>query len=173
MKSKHSFSEIVLTCASILLCFTIVSSYLTAGMFARFVSSDTASDSARVATFNVDKRGALTTSFAAEFVPGVPCYKEIIVQNKSEVAIEYTITILNKSNNMKLSFRFGTDENDLRPMTETSEGYTYTTYFASSSKEQRYVLEITWIPSDDPAYDLAYMGAVDQIAVTLMATQVD
>lgn len=173
MKSKHSFSEIVLTCASILLCFTIVSSYLTAGIFARFVSSDTASDSARVATFNVDKQGALTTSFAAEFVPDVPCYKEIVVQNKSEVAIEYTITILNKSNNMDLWFRFGTDEDDLRKNTLTPEVATYTTYFASSSEQKRYVLEIIWKSSGDPLRDLEYMGAVDQIAVTLIATQVN
>lgn len=171
MKSNHSFSEIVLTCASILLCFTIVSSYLTAGMFARFVSSDTVSDSARVATFNVSETGTLVGYFAAELIPDVPCVRDIVVKNNSEVAISYTITIRNESNNMDMSFRFGT-EGDMQDMNPSADGYTCTSYLGALSEGQNYKLEITW-NSKGPEIDLEYMGCVDLIKVTLIATQVD
>ena len=70
MRSKHGFGNIIMTLATILLCLTLISSYLTAGMYARYVSSDSSSDSARVATFRVTETGNLTRSFAAELIPG-------------------------------------------------------------------------------------------------------
>ncbi|MBR5253271.1 MAG: hypothetical protein IKV39_05290 [Clostridia bacterium] len=172
MKGKHSVREIIITTASILLCLTLISTYLTAGMFARYVSSDSASDSARVATFNVDESGALVTSFAAEFIPNVPSYKDILIQNKSEVAISYTITIRNETNNMNLSFRCGKDKNNLEPMTPTEDGFSYTVHFEPNAVGQQYVLEILWnAPNSNIA--LQYMGAVDLVTVTLVASQVD
>lgn len=171
MKSKHSLREVVLTSAAILLCLTLISSYLTAEMFARFAASDSGSDSARVATFNVSETGTLVGYFAAELIPGVPCVRDIVVKNNSEVAISYTITIRNESNNMDMSFRFGT-EGDMHDMTLSADGHTCTSYLDALSEEQNYKLEITW-NSKGPETDLEYMGCVDLIKVTLIATQVD
>ena len=172
MKSKHRFHEIIVTSASVLLCLTLISAYLTAGMFARFVSSGSGSDSARVATFNVDENGELTASFAAEFVPNVPSYKHVRVLNSSEVAISYTIKIKNETNNMDLSFRCGSDKSSLQDMTLDGDAYSYTVYFAPGGQECQLLLEILW-NSDDSDEALAYMGAVDLVTITLVASQVD
>lgn len=173
MKSRYSFSfrQIVLTSAAILLCLTLISTYLTAEMFARYSVKDTASDSARVATFNVTENGELTTSFATELVPGVPCKKEVVVDNKSEVAIAYAITIVNQSKNMDLSFRFGT-EGDMDDMTPSGDGFVYTANLEASSGAQNYILEVLW-NSKGAEIDLEYMGCVDLVTVTLTSTQID
>lgn len=171
MRSKHGFGNIIMTLATILLCLTLISSYLTAGMYARYVSSDSSSDSARVATFRVTETGNLTRSFAAELIPGETYIIPINVANESEVAISYTITIKNETNNLKLlKFSLGRKGGTRVPMTSQPDGSYLYTDCINASAASSYEIEILWTPSGDA---LAYMGYVDLITVILTATQVD
>lgn len=77
--------NIPMTAALVLLLLTMISIHLTSGLYARYTSTAEASDSARVAKFDVDcalvpvadKEGAFTLS----------------VTNNSEVAVKYSIEV--------------------------------------------------------------------------------
>jgi len=93
MGKKKAKLNIPLCAAAVLLCLTLVSIHLTSGLYARYTASATGSDSARVAKFDV----------AVSIAPadgGVTLSNEnksgsytIIIENKSEVAIEYSLAL--------------------------------------------------------------------------------
>ena len=93
MGKKKAKLNIPLCAAAVLLCLTLVSIHLTSGLYARYTASATGSDSARVAKFDV----------AVSIAPadgGVTLSNDIksgsytiIIENKSEVAIEYSLAL--------------------------------------------------------------------------------
>ena len=171
MKSKHGFGNIVMTAAGVLLCMTLISSYLSAGMYARYVSSDTAVDSARVAAFRITETGALSTSFAATLIPGVPCEVPVQVKNDSEVAVAYSIAIKNETKNLPLTFTFKKEGETTS--TTTNDGSFVNTDNLAPGSGMGYTLEIYWAPTEIPDENREYIGYVDLINVTLTAEQVD
>ncbi len=172
MTEKHDFRNFIATLSGILLCLTLITSHLTAGMYARFISTDSAADTARVAAFRVTEAGQLISSFAAELTPGNPCIVPIHVNNESEVAISYSIAIVNTSKTLPLTFLFGKAGGTRSPMAQEDGRFTYTDYINPNSASS-YDLELYWVPSSTSAEDLAYMGYVDMITITLTATQID
>ena len=66
--------------AIVLFYLTVLSTHLTGGLFARYVTKADGTDSARVAKFDVQ-----TTGDSGDYA--------LLVENKSEVAISYTITV--------------------------------------------------------------------------------
>ena len=174
MKSKHGFGSIVMTAAGILLCLTLISSYLSAGMYARFVSSDTATDSARVAAFRITEDGRLSTAFSVSLVPGVPCIVPVQVKNDSEVAVKYSIAIKNETENLPLSFTFKVG-GVTTSLIEEDGSFVNTDNLAPSS-DIDYTLEIHWEPTANPDVNdenCERIGYVDMITVSLTAEQVD
>lgn len=79
--------------ALVLLCLVLVSAHLTSGLFARYTSSSTGSDSARVAKFEVVTTGS-TSGISVKTGtsdPDTTSYT-ITIENKSEVAVSYQLT---------------------------------------------------------------------------------
>lgn len=73
-------------CAALVLLFlTMVSIHMTSGLYARYTSTSTASDSARVAKFDVDATVAAVESNPDKAV--------LTVTNASEVAVQYSIHV--------------------------------------------------------------------------------
>lgn len=100
-------------CAALVLLFlTMLSIHLTSGLYARYTATSTASDSARVAKFDVRtglQNDAVTVNCTAADASGEYL---ITVDNQSEVAVKYTIfvSLTPKAENSAISLN-GTDIN--------------------------------------------------------------
>lgn len=93
MGKKKAKVNIPMCAAAVLLCLTLVSIHLTSGLYARYSTSASGSDSARVAKFDVavsieSAEGGVTLS--NENKSGS---YTIVVENNSEVAIEYSLAL--------------------------------------------------------------------------------
>ena len=93
MAQPKAKMNIPMCAAAVLLCLTLFSLHLMSGLYAKYVSKDSGSDSARVAAFNV-----ITTGDVGDGV-SVDCYDKtddtytIEITNESEVAVRYTISV--------------------------------------------------------------------------------
>lgn len=163
-RRRRTKLNIPMCLAGVLLCLTLISVHLTSGLYARYTTTAEGSDLARVAVFKVTED---RTTFSSGVVLGVapgekPTTAAIHVKNDSEVAIRYTITVTNETENLPLSFRVG----DGTESAVTATG----SWNMSVGSETDCVLRIYW---KDVAGAEAYMGMVDKISITLTAEQID
>ena len=100
-KRKYSYNP-AMVLAMILLCLTLISTHLTAGLYARYTTTDTGEDSARVAKFEITETGIFVDTMVAEILPGDSEKRTIEVVNKSEVAVNCTVTLKNVYNNLPI-----------------------------------------------------------------------
>ena len=171
-KTERGKRNIPMQIAGILLCLTLVSAWLVSGMYARYTTSGTFSDTARVAKFNVTEAGTYTTSLTPVLVPGGSQTYDLIVTNNREVAIRCTIAIENVYENLPLTFSLSnkTGETTYSAPFDVDPSDGLTVSIAPNSSAQTFGITIGW-PADqnDPA--LAEM--VDLLIVTLTAEQLD
>ena len=147
--------------AAILLCLTLFSFYLCGGLYARYTTSDSGEDAARVARFDVSEDGAyFSKNLLIETAPG-KVEREIVVTNNSEVAVAYTVTIKNTTKNTPYSFSVNGSEPMLNECSVTC-------YLKPNSTEGISIVA-EW--AEEGA--LKYMGMVDLITLTISAQQVD
>ena len=161
MTNNRKPHVIVLRLAAVLLILVMLSTSMVAGRYARYTSTAIASDSARVAKFEVNEESALLTqNVPVSIIPGSTATTEIKVENASEVSVRYTINIDNPYRNLPLKFQIKVGDvlHDL-PFAATI-GY---------GQEVTYVLVTTWTGSAD----ISYSGKVDLIEISLSATQID
>lgn len=79
---------------AVLICILLVSFHLMTGLYAKYSSTATGSDSARVAKFQVVVTGdAANISVACTQMPGNEAAYEITVENASEVAVKYDVIV--------------------------------------------------------------------------------
>jgi len=173
MSKSRQIQNWIMRAAGILLCMVLVSTYLVCGMFARYTTSASGSDGARVAKFNVAdliNGSSVTQPIAAALAPGIPYKAVVTVNNDSEVAVEYTVDVLQETDNLVLQFRMVSDPND----SDTPWTPSHYTFSADLTPGQNvtYYLEVDWVVASN-AEALANMGKVDQINITLSATQID
>ena len=238
--------------AAVLLCLTLASTYFVSGLFARYSTSDQSGGNARVARFSfnggiVDATDKIVLSQIIEvnLVPGVREDVPLIIENNSEVAVEYTIDVTNETNNLPLQLSIGdktgssvtspAQGSDVVPINSvastnsaTSTSSTALTNSAASANSatptnsatsissavsinsatptnsatsansaaptngatpissdtlsvqqapgshyDKYTLHINWPEQENKDDDLARMGMVDYIKVTVTATQID
>ena len=178
-----------MTIAGILLCLTLVSVWLVGGLYARYTTSDSASDSARVAAFvfnvsdsthNNQDTHMITLSGITK--PGDTETYAFIVKNSngsaiSEVSETYTITVaLNGS--MPLTATLNKAGSDLFTVdaTATGSGSSSTTgAFTpgnSSANTDTYALTVTW-PSSAVNASFANGSGVATVTLTVTGMQAD
>ena len=102
--------------ATILFCLTVITTYLTAGLYARYITRNSAGDSARVIKFD---KISITDTFEDEnrkliITPGVPCKREVKVSFDGSEAVTYIFLEVDVSsqwwfNGDANSFSSGTD----------------------------------------------------------------
>ena len=162
MADNRKLHVIVLRLAAVLTILVLLSGSLAAGRFARYVSTVTASDSVKVAKFEVREDSALLTEHVAvSSIPGGVAETPIVVTNASEVAIEYSVAVDNPYENFPLSFQI--------KVGETLYDMPFTAQMAPEQGETTYTLVTTW----SGAADISYSGKVDLIEITVSATQID
>lgn len=89
--------NIPMCAACVLLCLTLFSIHLTSGLYAKYTAKGNGEDDARVAKFDVDVVGS--EDIAVRYNTVTDNVYEFEVTNKSEVAVEYQITVTDLSSN--------------------------------------------------------------------------
>ncbi len=178
-KKRHAKVNIFMCAAAVLLCATLFSTHLVGGLYAKYTTTATSTNDARVAKFSITqsflKDGSeLSDIIKAEIKPGSTQSVHLKIENNSEVAVEYTIKLTNVTGNlptlkMKLSPVGDTPEAAL-----LSEGNGDVEYSAiqkaPGNHTDEYTLDIVWEPTSN---DLDYIGMVDYITISVTAAQID
>lgn len=160
MTENRKAHVIVLRAAAVLLILVMLSTSMVAGRYARYTSSASGNDSARVAKFRVTESGELKTTFIVKISPGKSVDKTITVANDSEVAVEYEIIARNEHNNLPLQFQL-MDMDGETPVDAAQ---------LAPGKTKDLTFRIIW----EAGYTSdSYIGMVDAIQLTITATQID
>ena len=148
--------------ACVLLCLTMLSLHLTAGLYARYTTSGQAEDAARVAAFKVTESDSiLEETIAINDSPGSTEY-EIKVTNESETAIRYTVSVENVYHNLPLQFSMDGGS------TFTPGSASFSTNMAVGQTSTINIV-VNW-PQDGAT---AYVGMTDMLRFTVEAVQID
>lgn len=181
-KSTTHDSVFTMRFAALLGCITLISAYLLSGVYSKFHTSGSGSDSADVAQFSPAFHS--TEIVVSERLPGYSAEMPFEVQNFSddtpaEVAMKYKI-ILKTTGNIPLTFTlFDDGGNQLGLPWEcngTSGGQTYeyadeSLIFAVATKETDiYTLRIEW-PSGEN--DAMFSGMTDAVYLSAEFEQID
>lgn len=150
---------------SVWLAYLLVATLIATGVtFSGYVTEAYGSDSARVAKFEVSESGHMFASVpTSNLYPGAVVYYKIEVDNKSEVAIRYTITPTNATRNLPLELSVVDQDNDQgQVITDGGE--------LAPGAEGTYYLKLKW-PVEHNSVE--YSGQVDRIQLELLAEQID
>ena len=161
MLKNYKSHQVVPRLAAVLLCLVLITTGMVAGWYARYITTDTDTDEARIAQFRIVETGELMTeSLEVGITPGGEQEIVVTVENAGEVAIRYRIDADNPYRNLPLDFqiRLGSTLHSVPFEAEMAPGETRT-----------YVLVIVW---DSPERDVGYSGKVDLIEVYASATQI-
>ena len=163
-------NSILMRVLAVLLMLVLVTSSMVSGRYARYVTTATYEDSARVAKFNiVETKGTAFTQIPAKITPG-EVTEYISVQNYSEVAVEFTIKVESPYKNIPLMFRIMDGEEILAETENVNDMLTFTGTIGPGQQDKQYRLVIVWPLASD---NIDYIGRVDLIQVSLNAVQVD
>ena len=159
--------NIPMLAALILLLLTMVSTHFTSGLYARYSSTATGTDTARVAAFKV------TGTVAA--VEGKPGEFEVTVNNESEVTVNYSLEVVLDPH---LSVTIGSDKKQLKA-DETSVTFTNTDWkLAPNTTTQEPITMVVavenWVGLTDSKNDEGdYKEVKLNFTVNVVAEQVD
>ena len=166
--------------ALLLFCLLLATLGMAVGLHARYTAGAAASDGARVAKFEIKETGlddVHGTDFliTANLVPGETTTKSLTIQNQSEVAVEYTITVKNMTGNLPLIFNVVA--NDASAAVSAMECDPVSKAYSCSARldpnetaANSYTLQIIW-PKEEKSTQ--YVGMVDTVKVSISAIQVD
>lgn len=160
MSNKRKPHVIVLRLAAVLMILVMLSTSMVAGRYARYATTGSASDSARVAKFLITQTGSLMEqSVPVQMVPGQTVDLDVVVTNGSEVAVEYSIAAENKYTNLPLVITLLDDEEN-----------EVTAVVLAPGEEKTLECKIYW--DENKTLD-EYIGMVDLIHLTIQTTQID
>lgn len=144
--------NIPMCAALVLLMLTMISIHMTSGLYARYVSSASGEDSARVAKFDVSVSDAYGQTVSVPIQPGEEAEKYFTVTNKSEVAVSLKFAVTSKYSNLPLQF-----------LHEVSAA-------VAPGETKNVPLLITWPAAES---DDKYIGMVDLLEISVQVVQVD
>ncbi len=175
-RERNSKFHILIYLVAALLCATLFSMHFVGGLYARYYTRSRGGDSARVAAFRIVQEGTIFQTIEANVTPGsTDTGYTIEITNNSEVTVDYTLKVTNETGNLPLQFKL-TPVGDSAPVTAESFENGISTSTArreAGSFTDKYTLTVSWQESADKEADLAYMGMVDYITLSVTVTQVD
>ncbi len=161
MSKSNKKTPIVFYVGIVLACLTLISVYMTSGLYARYTTRATSSDSARVAKFRVtdtltvtDSKGYEVNSFTMfedSLIPGESTTYTFAVQNDSEVAVRFSVRGEASINNLPL---------EMSPVTITLE--------PNESETVRFF--VSWPANEN---DPAYGDMIELIEIFVTAEQIN
>lgn len=166
---KNKQSNFMAVLAAVLLCLTLFSMRITAGLYARFVTTAESEDHGRIAAFDIKHEGTLSEMVVLKVYPGYQNASDYTIELKSssEVAVQYTVTAELLTDNLPLTIELTGSDN----ITNVDNCWTASgTFAANSTSELSYKLSVTW-----PAYanNEAYCHEIDALRIIVRAEQID
>ena len=148
---------------SVLLTLVLISSAMLSGMYARYSTTASGSDAARVAKFDIHKDGNLISDLPLEYIPGQSGSYTLIVTNRSEVAVNSTLTVQRLTNNLPLTLELNGER--------FTDNKSVSVNLAPNSVDTvTYTLTVAWPENQNAA---AYSYELDAIRVHVRAKQID
>ena len=147
--------------AAVLFCLVAISTHMTGSLYARYVTQDQGSDSARVAKFKITHSA---TTFSDEMLVGLipgTWERTYEVTNSSEVVVAHILTVQNVTGNIPFAFCIEGGS----PVKGTYQ----VTEYLNPGESKTITLQFHW--SKEGA--LAYRGMVDLVSVNMESQQVD
>jgi hypothetical protein len=157
MGKKSTRPNWILRIAGVLLCLTLLSVHLSSGLYARYTSTVSGSDSARVAKFEVKDVGTFSKDLYLEYNPGVSNSYTVVIENHSEVAVKCSVDVERLSNNIPLNVSISGDITDV-------------TFAPNDAAGKTVRLALEWPGTKN---DAAYSYEVDAIRVSVSVEQID
>ena len=113
MTKSNTKTPVVFYVGLVLLCLFMFSLYLSGGMYARYATTASGSDGARVAKFDVTltevgKNWSQQVSLG-ELSPGGSTEIKFEVTNSSEVQVQFKVTMTNQTGNLPLQLKNGSN----------------------------------------------------------------
>jgi hypothetical protein len=131
-------------------------------LLAKYTSSADAVDVARVAKFSITETGfSEITVTSNDFRPGYTLIQPIEIDNKSEVAVEYTLTVELLTENLPISMSLNE---------QSGKKIVINKKLQPNSGKENYNLNIVW-PKE--LNNLEYSMMVDAIRLSLNAVQIN
>lgn len=161
MKQSNKKTPVVFYLSFVLLCAVLITTHMMSGLYARYTTRATSSDSARVAKFRVtdtltvtDSKGDVVHSFTMfedSLIPGESTTYTFAVQNDSEVAVRFSVRGEASINNLPL---------EMSPVTIT----------LAPNTSETVQLFVSWPASkNDPAYG----DMIELIEIFVTAEQIN
>lgn len=181
MKKSKFILNRVITYA--LVCLTLVSSCLLAGIYAKYTSASEKSGGIGVVEFNITQHGTIFENITTTVTPGTTQCAELKINNKCDGPIKYTLTVKNVTGNIpQLKFKLVPANANAPSIDTETESYangvsTNEVIINSSTRPltgeytDEYYLNIVWEESANENTDLACMGLVDYVTISVTATQ--
>lgn len=169
-KKKFDFHTFVMRLAAVLLSLVMLTTGMISGRYARYVTSASGSDGARVAKFTVTEqsikygeKNLTTTVPMPEILPGESKTVTVLVEYDTEVAVRNIISVTNKYGNLPLALSVGEKGG-------TASGGNFEGVYPSGQYTKEYEVTISW-PAESNSQD--YIGMVDLLEITVITEQVD
>ena len=174
-RKKFDFHTFVMRLTAVLLGLVMLTTGMVSGRYARYVTSASGSDSARVAKFHVTHTGEVLTQSIAQVPlrPGTSVTKTVTVTYDMEVAARSIITATNAYEGVPgdLPLTFRVYAGDTASGTATTGSHSFVdTHTPGSNVTKTYTVEITF-PAVENSLD--YNGMVDMITISVTTEQVD
>ena len=169
-RGKLELHTIVLRLAAVLLSLVLITTGMVTGRYARYVTSSTGSDNARVAKFAVTQsilqgETDLTQTIPMpEIKPGDTVVINIVLEYDTEVAVRSTVDVQSLYSNLPLTISVQ------EKGTLSSQSSNFSAEYRPGTFTKEYEAAITWVQGSD---DLVYIGMVDLITITVTSEQVD
>ena len=169
-RRKLELHTIVLRLAAVLLSLVLITTGMVSGRYARYVTSASGSDSARVAKFTVTQSilqretDLAQTISIPEIKPGETVIIDVVVEHDTEVAVRNTVDVQSLYSNLPLTISVQ------EKGTDTSGSSIFTAAYGPGTFKKEYEAAITWGRGSN---DLDHIGMVDLIIITVTSEQVD
>ncbi|MBR5520076.1 MAG: hypothetical protein IKU55_05105 [Clostridia bacterium] len=157
MKQVNMKTPLVFRVAVLLLCLLLISSYMLGGrLYARYITTDYSSDSARVASFafsdDLNTKVQTLVLDASMMYPGKTLNTTAAISNNGEVALRYIVTVENLTGNLPIEY---------------GELGAKTLYPGESSNV---TIALEW-PAEKSSVE--YVGKMDVLRISVLVEQVD
>lgn len=180
MRRSEKINIWIFRIAAVLLCLTVLSVWGTSGLYARYSTSTSGSDGARVALWGSSESIQLDSRQLPK-QPGQSCTYKLTVSNQrstgeiSEVTQKYHIEVVT-AGNLPLTYTLTKDGTQIGTFTETANHKVWTVskddmvFQAGDAGESKYTMTVTW-PANQVSAALA--NVPDYIQVNVCSEQVD
>lgn len=165
MRTGRKYTNWILRFASLLLCLVLLSLYMLSGLWAKYVSTDSGSDNARVASFHVTEEGLDVTIDAPRLSPGgEKLIAEVKLTSNSETSVRFQFNV-EVDGNLPLQIDYELDG------VRTNGTDTWSADVASNdATDKKFSIYVRW-PESENSY--IFENGVASIQIKVEAAQID